>query len=298
MKESADAQTGATGNESAHRDEVRRGLRFTFGDNWSRFLSVLNEQRIAEAEASLRNLLELDSLEGKRFLDIGCGSGLFSLAARRLGAAVHSLDYDPQSVACATELKRRYFPDDPNWVIESGSALDDAYMGGLEPADIVYTWGVLHHTGNMWKAMKLAQQPVKDGGQFVVALYNDQGKKSIRWRRVKRVYCHSPSGKALVCSIFIPYFVIRPFFRDLLHLKNPFKRYADYKKKRGMSVIHDWHDWLGGYPFDVVRPEQVFGFYRNCGFLLKQMILNNSSGNSQFVFVKQKTWFNGLPDES
>src|SRR5262245_27430993 len=97
-------------------------------------------------------MLEIDSLAGLSFLDIGSGSGLFSLAARRLGARVHSFDYDPQSVACAAELRRRYFPGDPQWVVEEGSALDADYLTRLGKFDIVYSWGVLHHTGRMWRS--------------------------------------------------------------------------------------------------------------------------------------------------
>src|SRR5262245_21597260 len=107
-----------------HRREVDAGQRFEFGANWSRFLRQLHESRIGQAEASLRSMLRSDRLDGKRFLDAGSGSGLFSLAARRLGASVHSFDYDPQSVACTEELRRRYFADDARWRVEAGSVLD------------------------------------------------------------------------------------------------------------------------------------------------------------------------------
>src|SRR5207302_10440486 len=139
---------------SSHAGEVTRGERFEFGKNWGRFLEVLDDERIGEAEESLKKMLEVEGLAGKSFLDIGSGSGLFSLAARRLGARVHSFDYDPQSVACAAELRRRYFPNDEDWVVEPGSALDEAYLNRLGTFDIVYSWGVLHHTGAMWQALK------------------------------------------------------------------------------------------------------------------------------------------------
>src|SRR5579862_1780342 len=111
-----------------HAQEVEAGERFEFGKNWTRFLSTLSKGRIEQAEVSLANMLGTNSLRGRTFLDIGCGSGLFSLAARRMGARVHSLDFDPHSVACAAELRRRYFPEDENWIVEQGSALDRRYV--------------------------------------------------------------------------------------------------------------------------------------------------------------------------
>src|SRR5258705_4708310 len=132
-----------------HNAEVAAGERFEFGRNWARFLVLLEDSSIVRAEESLREMLEIDSLEGKTFLDAGSGSGLFSLAARRLGAKVHSFDYDPHSVACTQELRRRYFSGDADWQVETGSVLDKEYLAGLGTFDVVYSWGVLHHTGQM-----------------------------------------------------------------------------------------------------------------------------------------------------
>ncbi|MCZ7622150.1 MAG: class I SAM-dependent methyltransferase [Candidatus Kuenenia sp.] len=136
-----------------HSMEIKKGERFEFGKNWRHFFACINEDRILEAKRSLKIMLNVEDLEGKSFLDIGSGSGLFSLAARRLGAHVHSFDYDPQSVACTHELKRRYFPNDSNWTIGEGSALDTNYLSSLGTFDVVYSWGVLHHTGAMWEAL-------------------------------------------------------------------------------------------------------------------------------------------------
>lgn len=130
-----------------HKEQVAAGERFEFGENWSRFLQVLDDDRIHEAKNSLKLMLGVESLEGKTFLDIGSGSGLFSLAARSLGAKVTSFDFDPKSVACAIELKKRYFDGDKEWVISEGSVLDGEFIEGLGQYDIVYSWGVLHHTG-------------------------------------------------------------------------------------------------------------------------------------------------------
>jgi 2-polyprenyl-6-hydroxyphenyl methylase/3-demethylubiquinone-9 3-methyltransferase len=263
--------------------------RFQFGENWRRFLSVLNDERIAEAEKSLTEMLALEDLRGLSFLDIGSGSGLFSLAARRLGAArVHSFDYDPQSVACAEELKRRYFNGDDDWTIEQGSVLDADYVTRLGQFDVVYSWGVLHHTGAMWQALENAARPVAAGGHLFIAIYNDQQQRSRLWLRVKRFYCEGAAGKVIVPAIFIPYFIAGGLTKDLLRGRNPLRRYADYKKSRGMSIVHDWIDWLGGYPFEVARPEEIFSFYHERGFTLDRLVTcGGGLGNNQFVFRRR-----------
>src|SRR6202030_2512629 len=168
--------------------------RFEFGRNWQRLLRSLDEERILEAEASLRSMLAIEDFNQKAFLDVGCGSGLFSLAARKLGARVFSFDYDPQSVACAVQLKNAFFPGDPDWQIERGSALDPSYLRSSGTFDVVYAWGVLHHTGAVWKALENMVPLVKQGGKLFIAIYNDQGKKSDIWRFVKSRYNRTPEG--------------------------------------------------------------------------------------------------------
>ncbi len=269
-------------------NEIRRGERFQFGQNWSRFLSVLNDERIAEAEKSLKGMLGVENLRGRRFLDVGSGSGLFSLAARRLGATVRSFDYDPKSVACTRELKRRHFAEDSAWTIEKGSVLDPAYLLALGVFDVVYAWGVLHHTGAMWQALENVVSVVAPGGRLFVAIYNDQGLRSKRWRRVKRLYNSGIAGRAMVCCVFIPYFIFGGLYIDMRNFRNPFLRYTEYKKSRGMSRRHDWLDWLGGYPYEVAKPDEVFDFYRKRGFVLDRLVTSEGSGCNQFVFTKEK----------
>ncbi len=271
-----------------HATEVATGERFEFGKNWEWFLQTLNDEKIENAIESLRNMLETDSLRGKSFLDIGSGSGLFSLAARRLGARVYSFDYDPHSVNCTAELRRRYFPDDELWTVAEGSALDAEYLKSLGHFDVVYSWGVLHHTGAMWTALDNAATAVADGGKLFIAIYNDQGTASRRWTKVKQRYNQLPKGLRFLVlwpSFWVLYW--RPLIKDFAHGK-PFDTIRSYSKnQRGMSFWQDLVDWVGGYPFEVAMPEQIFNFYRERGFILTRLVTcRGTLGCNEFVFER------------
>lgn len=269
---------------SAFKSEIEKGQRFEFGKNWQSFLTKLTEERIEIAEASVKEVLDVETLEGKTVLDIGSGSGLFSLAARRLGANVFSFDYDHQSVACTKELRSRYFPNDPNWVIEEGSVLDKKFISQLGKFDIVYSFGVLHHTGSMWEAIENAASLADSNGKFHIAIYNDQGRKSRLWKKVKKYYCSGIFGKIIICSIFVPYFFLRAIASSIIRREN---RFTEYKKMRGMSITHDWFDWLGGYPFEVATVEEIFHFFRDRGWELSNIKTICGLGCNEFTFDRK-----------
>jgi len=250
--------------------------RFSFGKNWQSFVDkALTPQRISEAVASLRRLFEVKDFDGQTFLDIGCGSGLFSLAARQLGASVHSFDLDSLSVACTIELKRRYFPDDEKWTIDQGNVLDVDYLNSLGQFDIVYSWGVLHHTGAMRQALENVVPLVAEGGKLFISIYNDQGRASRRWAAIKKLYNQSSKfTKLIITLIFLGYFGIPKVLMGL-------------KKERGMSFWHDLIDWIGGYPFEVAKPEKIFYFYKERGFLLiKLKTCGGGLGCNEFLFIR------------
>ena len=90
-------------------------------------------------------------------------------------------------------------------VDKGGSALDATYLAGLGGFELVYSWGVLHHTGAMWQALENAAIPVVDGGRLFVAIYNDQGWISGYWRAVKRLYNRFALLRPLVVAFHAPY---------------------------------------------------------------------------------------------
>jgi len=278
----------------AHAAEVARGERFKFGENWRRFLQTMSDERARTAVTSLRKMLARESLAGLRFLDIGSGSGLFSLAAHRLGARVTSFDYDSDSVGCTNEIRRRYAPGSKDWTILQGSVLDSEFMRSLGLFDVVYSWGVLHHTGAMWEAIDAALERVAPGGWFFVAIYNDQGVWSRRWTKIKRYYCSGPFARFVVCSTFIPYHIARDLAADIVWRRNPWKRYREYSGARGMSPIRDCFDWLGGYPFEVAKPEEIILPLSRRGYRLVNLVTQGGTcGCVEYVFRYDAAQANG-----
>lgn len=274
--------------------------RFAFGENWSRFLRLVDDRRIEEAEASLKRLLQLETLEGMSFLDAGSGSGLFSLASRNLGARVRSFDYDAESVACTAEMRRRFGEEDDDWIVERGSLLDEAYMSSLGQFDVVYCWGVAHHTGDMRRALRNLSGCVAPDGRLAISLYNDEGGRSRAWTVVKRIYQRLPRPLRPVyaCGIWL-WQTLRRTLRTLAEslflivtLRDPsvpWRNWFAERPDRGMSSWHDLIDWVGGWPFEVAAPDEVFRFYRDRGFVLEELRLCRGYGCNEYLFLRSAT---------
>jgi 2-polyprenyl-6-hydroxyphenyl methylase/3-demethylubiquinone-9 3-methyltransferase len=262
---------------------------FEFGKNWQSFARLLDDRRIQEAVSGLERLFPDGELKDKHFLDIGSGSGLSTLAAARLGvAAIEAIDIDPNSVS-TTRAVLEVHAGNCRWSAGTASVFD------LDPAetgryDVVHSWGVLHHTGDMWRAVRIAASLVKPGGLLAVALY----RKTVScpfWKAEKKFYAHAPRAvRAAIRTVYAS-----GYFLDLLLRKRctPWRHIREYRR-RGMDWWHDLHDWLGGYPYESAAPEEVRSFLRQLGFtMVREFVEPNGAwglwGSGCDEFVARRT---------
>lgn len=267
-------------------DLRQRETHFEFGANWADFARCIDDTRITNAEQCLRNLIGGD-LAGKTFLDIGCGSGLSALAALRLKATrLKAVDIDENSVATTGALLRLHAPQS-DWTVGRRSIFD---MGPASDGtyDVVYSWGVLHHTGAMWDAIERAASLVAPGGRLVIAIYQRTPSCTF-WTWEKRLYSQGPTWLAACLrgaykSAYIGALIVTG--------RNPARYIAEYGKHRGMRWSNDVHDWLGGYPYESASSNQIDGFLTKLGFVCENRVLANTrlgllgTGCSEYVYER------------
>ena len=272
---------------------AQQKITFSFGKNFQDYLEkYYNEDRLSIAMKSIKESLHMESLKGKTFMDIGCGSGIASLCAYRLGAKkIIGFDRDKYCIECSNYLKKKE-SNTSNWKIDYGSVLDDNFLSKFPEMDVVYAFGVLHHTGNMWKAIENAASKVKKGGYLYFTILNKKVglRGSKNQLKLKQLYNKSPS----VLKKTLEYALIGNFFfKNWLLLRNPFKIINEQEKStlsRGMTFRTGIVDWLGSIPYEFARPQEVFDF---CTKKLKLNLIDilmmdetNSLGNNHYLFRK------------
>lgn len=280
---------------AAHRAEIQGGRRFGFGRNWRAFAADVDQGAIGHAEGGLLDLLEpagvlVDArLDGLRLLDAGCGSGLSSLAALRRGAIVTAFDLDPDSIiatdsliASATTAEER-----DRFTLLHGSVLDGTFVGGLGTFDVVYSWGVLHHTGAMWDACRTVARAVRPGGVLALALYHDAGVASRVWWYVKRSVVALPHRLQVVAAaaLLVP-IELFALVRSLLRADpvGYVRRWTGYRGRRGMTRWRDHLDWVGGFPYEWASPHEVVARLSDEGFEHVATFDAIAWGCNQFIF--------------
>ncbi|RMD57761.1 class I SAM-dependent methyltransferase [Candidatus Woesearchaeota archaeon] len=259
---------------------------FSFGENWAEYLKKLDAEKIQRAQKSLEEFLGKGTIKGKTFLDIGCGSGLFSLAAIKLGAReVTSIDPDKNSTECAKYLREKFKIPSKKWKILKGSILDKKFIKKLPKADITYSWGVLHHTGDMWRALDNAISLVRKKGTLYIAIYNKYtGPLSSKsWLKIKKLYVRSPK---LVKKAMELLYAGEQLISLAIRLKNPIAYVRNYKTDRGMSFMRDVTDWLGGYPYEYATPAEIEEHCKRRGLKLVKIKHRKGTGCNEFVFKR------------
>ena len=236
---------------------------FKFGENWADYARTITKEKIAVAIQEISVLLDMDSLEGKTFLDVGCGSGIHSLAALALGAKkVIALDIDPDSVKTTHDVLSKNSVNN-NWECFELSVfeLDALKLGKF---DVVYSWGVLHHTGDLWRAVEKTAFLVQDSGFLAIAIYIKTPFCWV-WKWEKRLYSKFPRFLQKIClNFFASVWLLGKLVKGI----NPVRYIREYHGNRGMNFFHDCHDWLGGYPYESATPDEVIRALSNHGFKL------------------------------
>lgn len=255
-------------------------ITFSFGENWKDYVGTIDNDDITSANEDITDWLSENEITDKDIIDIGCGSGIHSYCFYKHGAnKLVSVDADPRSVE-ATSLLRDRAEQPSNWTVSVGSILDDSLLENLGKFDVVYSWGVLHHTGEMWQAIENASTLAKPGGLFWISLYS-KGPGYPKDLAIKQKYNKlSNVGK----KIFIARKIVKIMWKRLKKGKNPIT--WNEKVGRGMHKYHDIIDWYGGLPYEVASKDEIESFLDKRNFNLVRAQETKERTCSVYLFKK------------
>lgn len=253
---------------------------FSFGENWCDFVAQVNQESLLAAHFDIESWLGGGGLAGKRVLDVGSGSGIHSFCFLRGGASrVISFDLDPLSVAATRSLWNK-MGRPSHWEIDQGSVLDSTFMASLGQFDVVYAWGVLHHTGRLWEALQRTCSVVAQGGTLWISIYA-KGPNYARDLALKRRY--NRAGRW--ARKFLEFqWILSLMWKRLQSSQNPFR--WNVPTGRGMNTYHDLVDWLGGLPYEVASTAEVLRFCEDQGLRLSRLQESDEGGCSVYRFER------------
>lgn len=264
-------------------EEAGEVVGFSFGENWAKYLNALTDSELQHAKDSLQEAFASEGIDGRRFLDLGSGSGLFSYAAHSLGSrTVVSIDVDPNSIACTAFLRKRA-GDPATWAIAQGSVLDPEFLAGFEPVDRLYSWGVLHHTGAMWQAFDAALALIAPGGSGCIALYNRPRRPRLHMA-LKRTYNRLPR---VLRPLMTALYGLAQIIRLSVTGQNPITHIRNYgQTSRGMSFWRDLEDWLGGLPYEFAEPAEVQRRATQRGLTVLRSVVAPAGSNNEYLISR------------
>jgi 2-polyprenyl-6-hydroxyphenyl methylase/3-demethylubiquinone-9 3-methyltransferase len=180
--------------------------RFAFGKNWLSYTKrSLNGPRLTKAVEAFERLFAGIELKGRSFLDVGFGQGLTTAIAASKGCKVMAIDIDPDNIK-ALQTTAEALGLDPSLIqVQVASILDESLVARYQDHfDIVHSWGVLHHTGQMETAIANTCRMVRRGGYLIIAIYNRHWSSPF-WKGVKYTYniCPGPIQRLMVL-VFYP----------------------------------------------------------------------------------------------
>lgn len=260
--------------------DEKKNIAFNFGANWQEFSeNSLDADKFKAAVDSLQKLIGTEKIKDTSFLDIGCGSGIFAIAASMLCAKkVIGIDISKESIAASMNNKSRFAPQNNISFLHKSIFDEDVFELGT--FDIVYSWGVLHHTGNMYGAIDRACRFAAAGSIFVIAIYNKHWSSS-GWKRIKWFY--NVMTKPIKTLMIWVFYLVIALAKLIVTRKNPFT-----KKKRGMSFYHDIVDWVGGYPYEYAGKDDIIKYMAGKGFnCIKYVKPSVPTGCNEFVFLHE-----------
>lgn len=257
---------------------------FSFGKNWQSYSrTALTKERMVRARKDFYRLMPESGLKGLCFLDIGFGQGLSLCLAAEAGAAAIGIDIDKDNVE-AFEETCKWFGTFTRPIVKVGSILDPKIFQELKesgPFDVVQSWGVLHHTGSMWRAMENAAELTRKGGHLIISIYSKHW-SSPAWAVIKLLFNKLPAlGQRCMESIFAV-----PYYARIYTLE---KRKPGTMGARGMEIRHDLRDWLGGYPYEYASIDEVIKFVQQQGMAIEKFFpCAGLTGCNEFVFRRDK----------